>query len=126
MDIKSFEDTEMEQFLDKYYDIESTRLILTKITPTLYPSVRSKTKRGLQKGIEDFLEKQPTPPTSIYHADLRAFCLDDSTSKRIKEELEKMAFSSNERRDYANDVCKTYRVFMYNESSDRLMSSSQR
>lgn len=114
MDIKSFEDTEQERFLNKYYGFEEVKAVIRIITREQYPVLREKTKKGLEDGVEDFLKKGENKSKILYLADIRKFAFDNSTENRINKALE--GFELYNIKDYAKDVCEGYRMFVYQDS----------
>lgn len=120
MDYEQFENLEQEVFLDSFYPYDAVRLILNPLEQEDYPVVRKLTKNGLKDGIEDFLKKEGS--SYLYRSDLSRFCFDDSVAQRILERFRPLHFSFDDADIYANDVCRTYRIFIYNESRDRFLN----
>ena len=120
MNYKAFEESELENFMDKFYDYENTKLLLSPLNNKTYLIVREKTKKGIEEGIEQFLESQPDLPT-LYMSDLTKFCFDESIKTKIIENLNLLPFNPEDKDVYAEDVCQTYRMFVYNESLDKFI-----
>ncbi|MCH8003955.1 MAG: hypothetical protein IH934_04975 [Nanoarchaeota archaeon] len=119
MDYKQFEDLEQDRFLNQHYGYDNMRQILTNLQPIDHPIVKDETKRGIKEGVEDFLKSNGNPD-SLYLSDLSAFCFDDSTYKRVAQQLNDLHPNLNCVEAFAEDVCETYRMFVYNESYSRL------
>ena len=123
MDYKKFEDSEQEIFMNKFYNYEDTKLILTSIQQIDYPIIRENTKKGIKKGIEDFLEKEGISST-LYRSNLSDFCFDNSVSHRVIEKMKSLNLDLDDIQKYAKDVFQTYSMFVYNESRDRFINLS--
>ena len=123
MNYEEFEDSEQEIFLDIYYDYKNAKLILTSLQEENYPFVRERTKKGIKKGIEDFLRENSSP--NLYSSDLSEFCFDNSVEQRVAEEVQALHLNLYNIQLYAQDVCQTYRMFVYNESRDRFLNLSE-
>lgn len=123
MDYKKFEDSEQEIFMNKFYNYEDTKLILTSIQQIDYPIIRENTKKGIKKGIEDFLEKDGISST-LYKSNLSDFCFDNSVSHRVIEKMKSLNLDLDDIQKYAKDVFQTYSMFVYNESRDRFINLS--
>ena len=102
--------------VDKFHPFECTRLILTRLREESYADVRTKTKEGIRKGVEEFLERNGKEQT-VCHADLGKFAFDESTKDSIEEKLRDSGLDNIS--TYAENVCDSYRMFVYNESSQR-------
>ncbi len=105
---KAFEDSEIDQFLKKYFQYKETKIWLPEMTKDQFPSVRAETKGGIKDGIEDFLKSEKMEGLSLYVVDLGNFYFDISIKKKIKERLVKFKFSLKDLNDYSDYVCNSY------------------
>lgn len=120
-EILQFEEHEQERFLSTHYSLEEVRAVFfEEITPELYQSLYQKTKKGLQKGVTQFLDWRQPRPQTIYQGDLYEFSFDDSTEQAIREELQNTVLGTHHYLDdYCKDVGGGYRMYILNESSRR-------
>jgi hypothetical protein len=118
MDYKEFEEQEQELFIDKFYPYEHSSLILTNLKQEDYNDVREKTLEGIRSGIEKYLVQNGNE-ASVYLSDLGKFVFDSSVKDCIEEKLEATGLENISL--YAEEVCDTYRMFIYNESSEKFL-----
>ena len=124
MNYEEFEENELELFLTEYYNYEETKKILPSLQKKDYQTVREKTKKGIKKGIQAFLEKEKVS-CHLYESDLGKFCFDNSTAHMTAIEVLSLDIGLDlldDLKAYANDVCLTYRMYVYNDSRDRFLS----
>lgn len=129
-ELLEFEDRERDRFLDVLYpqwnDATSLRAYVQRaffheLNDCDYQLLRQETKQGLKDGVRDFLQRHDPGLRSLYEADLYKFCLDDATESTIKSQLERTKFVSEQSLiDYCREMCRGYRVFVYNDSYDKL------
>lgn len=118
MNHKEFESNEQNRFLDTWYNLENTKLLVPSLTIEQYPSVRLCTKKGLEQGVEKFL-KDYSDVDSIYRLkldDLRKFYFDKPAEAEILAELKKKHEALENIDVFAEDVSGAYSNFVYQDS----------
>lgn len=120
MDPQTFHMAEIDVFLRTYYRYENTSEVLRGLLRTEYPSVVDKTKAGIRNGAEEFVTRHGV--TSIYMDGLESFVFDDTTERHIGAQVKRVGLQcvcDDDIAAYAGEVCKAYRLFVYNESGER-------
>ncbi len=129
-ELLQFEDQEQDQFLEVVYpawngEENLGEYIKRAFFPGLgsddYQLLKQETKQGLKEGVRMFLQQHNPALRSLYEADLSTFCLDDSTEGALKSRLERTKFVSEQYvADYCREISRGYRVFVYNDSYNKL------
>jgi len=122
--IEEFETLERKLFLKKYYDYSQTQEVLGKLTKPQYNIIISETESGIKEGIDRFLKKQPVcekySANNLYLSNLAEFEWDNSIQEAIHQKLRLVTdISKRCKKEFSEDVCQTYRAFVYNESYKR-------
>jgi hypothetical protein len=115
--LRAFQDTEINYFLDTRFPYDETRLFLD-ITREQHPDIQARTKRGVESGIEEYVQSQGVP--TIYQADVGRFGFDGAVPRHITKQLAPLALEGTP--EYAEEVRQAYATFTYNESLKRFNS----
>ncbi|MBR9691658.1 hypothetical protein GOV06_02635 [Candidatus Woesearchaeota archaeon] len=119
--VLEFEDKEQDRFLDEFYPIDNIKFYFgDNIHDSQYQILRSETKKGIKKGLEEFLEDNAPELKSIYFGDwdiLSDFVYNDDTAKNIKLNISKLEHVDKAHiEEYGTEVCKSYGLFLYQNS----------
>ncbi len=120
--LKAFYNKELDSFLERYVNLEKVKEVASSLTEQEYPFVRRAAREGIENGVSEFLGLG-APPENIYLSNLYEFMFDDSVEKRVLEALRKTNLSIGVEREeaLASHVGESYKMFLYNESSDKFL-----
>lgn len=114
IDYKEFENKEIDRFFKTNWSFRETRLILINLIENDFSDVQSATKKGIQKGTEEFLQIQNPRLETIYQADLHSFYFDPKVGLYVKKEVEELNLNLNNVAEYSDEMRKSYCFFLYN------------
>lgn len=118
MDYKEFENKEQERFLNRFYNFRDVKPLIPNITLDIHPSVKAQTKKGIQQGIDRYMNEKSSVQT-FYLTDMAEFYYNRSIAEEIAKNLQHTHKDLLNIEIYSKDVNEAYITFIYQDSIDK-------